>query len=128
MIKLGNYFKLLNTPHYFIENDWESFLKILDIVGIWHYSRSYPNKYDYTIEISNKYVLISCNRTNTNFKFSSSWQCRLKYLNSDGSDVNTFTIEGTLFSTFPYIDILIDVKAIKFINPFIYLIIKFFLS
>ena len=121
MIKIGNYFKLLNIPQYFIENDWKSFIKVIDTVGLWHYSRTIPNKSEYKFDFFDEHVIITCARTRTRFHFDEDWHCTFRYLDEEGEEKNKTTTEGTLFSAFPYIDVLIEIRAIKYINPFTYL-------
>jgi hypothetical protein len=119
---MNNHFKIIKTPS---QIEWDDMLKVLDIVGLWHYTRTIPNKDCYEINEVNRaegdkleiQTIIRCPRTAAFFKFSHDWKAMYSYLDREtGKIKDKRPTEGQLYSAFEYINCLLEIGAIEFIK------------
>ena len=103
------YFQVLMRPQ---DCPWDKLIQIMDVVGIWHYSRSIPDEKDYEIERFKGIISISCKRTRTKFRFDQEWRASFRYFDVKGSIKNTYSTEGTLYSACEYIEKLAELEII----------------
>ena len=116
-----NKFKILQDPK---NTDWETLLKVIDCVGLWHYTRTIPSEKEYTVITNNsineseKYqMVISCLRTKTAFIFNQEWKASFYHTEEDGKIKDKFRpVEGQLYSAFSYIETLLDLGLIQLTN------------
>ena len=105
-------FETLITPD---ECSWDVMLKVLNCVGMWHYERSCPEPIHYDIGVKGSLssnLIIVCKKTHTRFLFDSEWRAMFFYLDDNGKVKENRPVEGTLFSAFDYVALLLELKLI----------------
>lgn len=102
-------FQVIVTPH---NCPWEKLIQVLDCVGLWHYSRTIPDKEDYEIEYKKEYITVRCSRTRTKFTFYTQWQAVFRYTDDKGEVLNKDTIEANLTMAFDYVEKLMELELV----------------
>lgn len=106
------YFKVLIQPS---DIPWNKMLKVLDCIGLWHYSRTIPDMRSYRITTTvDGDMTIVCLRTRTYFRIDRLWFAGFRYTDEQGSPHEKRTSEGQLYSAFSYINCLIEIGAIRY--------------
>lgn len=106
------YFQVLVQPK---DCPWDKLLQVIDIVGMWHYTRNIPSKEYYNILYTDYRMSIWCERTKTRFIFYNDWGAAFTYTNENGVDDKGRPVEGTLTSALPYVEKLVELKLIALI-------------
>lgn len=89
-------------------------LQLMDIVGLWHYSRSHNSETYYKITKTSSELTIESNYTNTVFKFDNLWRPRLWHIDDFGRAKDKKLVECGLDCCYDYIEKLLELGILEF--------------
>lgn len=107
--------------HFKVLRKWDDvnfteILQLMDIVGLWHYSKTHNAQSYYKITKTSSELTIESTYTNTVMKFDGCWRARVWHIDDNGRAKDKRMIEGTLDFCYDYMDKLIDLKIIEYVH------------